>query len=85
MVEETETSMAQVEQLQVIEVGGETDINDEVIGAIAGIACREIEGVSSLGTSSIRRSISERLGSAEQRARGVAVRQRRAEGQRRSR
>jgi uncharacterized alkaline shock family protein YloU len=73
MVEETETSMAQVEQLQVIEVGGETDINDEVIGAIAGIACREIEGVSSLGTSSIRRSISERLGSAEQRARGVAV------------
>jgi uncharacterized alkaline shock family protein YloU len=58
---------------EVIEVGGETNINDEIIGAIAGIACREIEGVSSLGTISIRRSISERLGSAEQRARGVAV------------
>jgi hypothetical protein len=44
---------------EVIEVGGETNINDEIIGAIAGIACREIEGVSSLGTSSIRRSISD--------------------------
>ena len=73
MVEETETSIAQVEQLQVIEVAGETNINDDVIGSIAGIACREIDGVSSLGTRSIRRSISERLGSAEQRARGVAV------------
>jgi hypothetical protein len=44
MVEEKETSMAQVEQLQVIEVGGETSINDEVIGAIAGIRQRRAEG-----------------------------------------
>ena len=44
-----------------------------MIGAIAGVAAREIEGVSSLGTSSIRRTISERVGGAENKARGVAV------------
>jgi uncharacterized alkaline shock family protein YloU len=65
--------LAELEQLQEIEVGGETEINDEVIGAIAGVAAREIEGVSSLGTSSIRRSIAERVGGHESRARGVEV------------
>ena len=65
--------LAELERLEEIEVGGETEINDEVIGAIAGVAAREIEGVSSLGGSSIRRSIAERVGGAEQRARGVAV------------
>ena len=65
--------IAEIEKLQEIQVGGVTDINDDVVGAIAGIATREIEGVSSLGTSSIRRSIAERVGGADQRARGVAV------------
>ena len=65
--------MAELEQLTQIEVGGETDIDDEVIAAIAGVAAREIEGISSLGTSSIRRALAERVGSAEKRARGVQV------------
>ena len=54
-------------------MGGETSISDEVVGAVAGVATREIEGVSSLGASSIRRSIAERVGGAEQRGRGVSV------------
>ena len=65
--------IADLEQLQKIDVGGETSISDEVIGAVAGVAAREIEGVSSLGTSSIRKTIAERVGGGEQRARGVAV------------
>jgi uncharacterized alkaline shock family protein YloU len=65
--------IAEIEELREIEVGGETDINDDVIGAVAGVAAREIEGVASLGSSSIRQAIAERVGNAEQRARGVAV------------
>ena len=65
--------LAEIEKLQEIEVGGETEINDDVIAAIAGVATREIEGVSSLGTSSIRRAIAERVGGREQRSRGVGV------------
>ena len=65
--------MAELEQLKVIEVGGETDIDDEVIAAIAGVAAREIEGISSLGTSSIRRALAERVGGVEKRSRGVQV------------
>ena len=65
--------LAELEKLEHIEVDGETEINDDVIGSIAGVAAREIEGVSSLGTSSIRRSIAERVGAHEQRGRGVAV------------
>lgn len=71
--QEMATKLAELEKIQEIEVGGETEINDEVIGAIAGVAAREIDGVGPLGTNSIRRIISERLGSAEQRARGVEV------------
>jgi len=52
---------------------GETSIDDEVIAAIAGVAAREVEGVASLGTSSIRRTLAERLGGAHERARGVEV------------
>ena len=65
--------ISEIGQLQTIEVGGETDIEDEVIGSIAGVAAREVEGVSSLGASSIRRTIAERIGGPEQRARGVGV------------
>ena len=67
------TRLAELENIQEIEVGGETEINDEVIGAITGVAAREIDGVASLGTRSIRRAIAERLGNSEQRARGVEV------------
>ena len=65
--------LAELKNLKEIQVGGETEINDDVIGAVAGVAAREIEGVSSLGASSIRRTIAERVGGAEQRSRGVAV------------
>ena len=65
--------LAEIDRLKEVEVGGETEINGEVIGAVAGVAAREIEGVSALGTSSIRSAISERVGGREQRARGVGV------------
>lgn len=67
------------ERLEAIEttgelvVGGETDIENEVIAQIVGVAAREVEGIASLGTSSIRRSIVEAVGAAEGRARGVGV------------
>ncbi len=66
-------TLAELENIDTIEVGGETAIDDEVIGAVAGVAAREVEGISSLGTRSIKRSIAERMGSREQRARGVEV------------
>ena len=53
--------------------GGQMAINDQVIGAIAGTAAQEVDGVASLGTSSVRRAIAERLGTVERRARGVEV------------
>lgn len=53
---------------------GETIIGDEVVASIAGLAAKEVEGVSSLGKSSVRRAITERLGGAEEKARtGVQV------------
>lgn len=71
--EEMLPTLAELENIETIEVGGETAIDDEVIGAVAGVAAREVEGISSLGTRSIKRSIAERMGSREQRARGVEV------------
>ena len=71
--QEMVTRLAELKNIDEIQVGGETAIDDEVIGAIAGVAAREIEGVASLGTSSIRRSVAERVGGREQRARGVGV------------
>ena len=52
---------------------GQTTISDQVIEAIAGTAALEIEGVTSLGSNSVRRLIAERLGGAQRRARGVGV------------
>ena len=53
---------------------GETIIGDEVVASIAGLAAKEVEGVASLGKSSVRRAITERLGSVEGKARaGVQV------------
>ena len=70
---EMEARIAEISNLETIEVVGETEINDDVIGAIAGIAAREIEGVASLGANSIRRTISERVGGGERQSRGVEV------------
>jgi uncharacterized alkaline shock family protein YloU len=63
--------MEEIRKLEEIPVGGTTNIEPEVIGAIAGMAARSVEGVASLGTASLRRTIRERLGSAENR--GVEV------------
>ena len=65
--------MDDIERLEEISVGGETNIEPEVIGAIAGVAAEAVEGVASLGATSLRRTIRERIGGAERRARGVAV------------
>jgi len=71
--EEMKGRLEEIEKTGEIVVGGETSIEDEVIAAIAGVAAREVEGVASLGTSSIRRILAERIGGAEERARGVEV------------
>ena len=55
------------------ELKGETIIRDEVVASIVGLAAKEVEGVASLGATSIRRSIREVLGGAEKKARGVEV------------
>ena len=65
-----ETKVTEIGELMELEVGGVTEIVDEGIAAVAGIAAREVEGVSSLGTSSIRRMLAERVGSAEHRPEG---------------
>ena len=65
--------LAELEMVEEILVGGETSIDDDVIAAIAGVASQEVEGVSSMGTTSIRRSLSETMGRSERRARGVEV------------
>ena len=65
--------MEEIRQLEEIPVGGTTNIEAEVIGAIAGVAAQSVEGVASLGTTSLRRTIRERVGGAERRSRGVEV------------
>ena len=54
-------------------VAGETTIDDEVIAAVVGVVAREVESIASLGTSSVRRTLAERLGGVETRSRGVEV------------
>jgi uncharacterized alkaline shock family protein YloU len=54
-------------------VEGTTSIADEVVANIAGVAAREVKGVSKLGASSIRRTIVERLGAGGAKPRGVEV------------
>ena len=70
---EMTAKLAEIEKHTEFVVGGETYIDDEVIAQIAGVAAGEVEGVSSLGTSSIRRTIAEAVGASETRARGVDV------------
>lgn len=52
---------------------GETTIEDEVVALIAAVAAREVEGVANLGKTSVRRTLVERLGSGEGKAKGVEV------------
>jgi uncharacterized alkaline shock family protein YloU len=65
--------MDEIDRLEEIPVGGITSIEPEVIGAIAGVAAQSVAGVASLGNASLRRTIRERFGHAERRARGVDV------------
>ena len=54
-------------------IGGTTHISDDAVASIAGIATSEIEGVSEVGLSSLRRRISEKLRGKERNTRGVEV------------
>lgn len=65
--------MEEISRLEEIQVGGSTNIEPEVIAAIAGVAAEAVEGVAALGTTSLRRTIRERVGGAERRARGISV------------
>jgi uncharacterized alkaline shock family protein YloU len=53
---------------------GETIIGDDVVASIAGMAAQEVEGVGSLGRSTVRRALSGAFADVAERARaGVAV------------
>ena len=53
---------------------GDTVIGDDVVASIAGLAAQEVEGVGSLGRSTVRRSLSGAFADAAEKARtGVAV------------
>ena len=54
-------------------IGGVTHISDDAVASIAGIATSEVEGVSEVGLSSLRRRISEKLRGIERSTRGVEV------------
>ncbi len=71
--QEISTRLREIATLDELVVGGETSIDDEVVAAITGMAAKEVEGVSELGGRSLRRTVAERVGGAEQRARGVEV------------
>ena len=65
--------LEEMNQMEEIPVGGITNVGPEVVGAIAGVAAQAVEGVASLGATSLRRTLNERLGNAERQARGVGV------------
>jgi len=78
MVEEsgiTEKEMTdRLEELSSLEdmvIGGETVIDDDVIAQIAGVAAREVDGVSDLGNKSMIRSFTKRVGMKESKSTGV--------------
>ena len=70
---EMTTKLAELEKQTEYVVGGETTIEDEVIAAIAGMAAQQVEGVASLASTSMRRSIARAFGAEEKRAKGVKV------------
>jgi uncharacterized alkaline shock family protein YloU len=65
--------LEEIEQLKTLIVRGSTNISEEVIGAVANQAASEVEGVAKVGTSSLKRVLSERIGSAKRKTRGVGV------------
>jgi len=71
--QEMSTRLQEIATLDEIEVGGETSIDDEVVAAITGMAAKEVEGVSKLGSRSLRRTVAERVAGANDHARGVEV------------
>lgn len=74
-VKDTEmmAKLEEIEKQSEFVVNGETSIDDEVIAQIVGVAAGEVEGVASLGTSSVRRTLTETVGAAKERSRGVNV------------
>ena len=71
--EEMGHRLEELEEIREFLVGGETTIEDEAIATIVTEAAGEVEGIASLGTSSIRRTLAEHLGGSKHRARGVEV------------
>lgn len=51
-----------LENLDEINVGGETTLADAVVSTVVGVAAQEVEGVSGLGTASVRRSFAKMMG-----------------------
>jgi len=62
-----------IEKTGELVVGGETDIDDSVIAAIVGAAAGEVDGIASLGSSSVRRTLARAVGTAKGRGHGVDV------------
>lgn len=71
--QEMTARIQELQQAGQIEVGGETNISNDVIATIVGIAAQEVDGVSALGSSSMRSTIAERMGMGGQRMRGISV------------
>jgi len=55
-----------------IVVGGQTEISDEVVSQVIGLAAQEVEGVSGMGKASITRSIAKAFKRSESKSTGVA-------------
>jgi len=60
--EEMGLKLEWLENLEEITVGGETTLADAVVSTIVGLAAQEVEGVSGLGTASVRRSLAKMMG-----------------------
>ena len=71
--QEMEQRLWELNKVKEIMVGGETSIDDEVIASIAGAAAQEVEGVASMGSTSIRRSLSKAAGRSDKKSEGVEV------------
>jgi uncharacterized alkaline shock family protein YloU len=54
-------------------VTGRLIIEDEVVAIITGVTTRGVKGVHSLGPGSVRRTLAEHIGAAEEKARGIDV------------
>jgi len=71
--QEMSPRLAELGQLTGIDVGGETSIDGDVVASVVGWATSETAGVSSLGDNSVRRTLVERVGASQSKARGVSV------------